>query len=143
MKNMKITIIGSLKFKDEMKALANVLTLGGHLVFTAEDKFSGVSEYIGKEIYTEKYKPIIDEYYNSLIRMSDIVIVYNKDGYIGSSTMEGIMMAMSSRIELYFVENDPRFTLHTKDFIQQMWVKGEEDDTLDCILEKYTFWIAY
>ena len=83
-----ITVCGSMKFKDEMVKVAHEYALKGNCVlFPLMD--------LGKDEITEKEISYLKEAHFKRIELSDIVIVVNKDNYIGDSTKREIDYAIS------------------------------------------------
>lgn len=81
MKNKIITLCGSTKFKDEFIEIYEKLSKLGHLVFTV-GYFTHSSENKPTEVELARMKVA----HLNKISMSDIIIVINKDDYIGEST---------------------------------------------------------
>lgn len=83
-----ITVCGSMKFKDEMINVAHEYALKGNCVLFPLME-------LGKDKITEKEISYLKEAHFKRIELSDIVIVVNKDNYIGDSTKREIDYAIS------------------------------------------------
>lgn len=100
---MIITLCGSAKFEPHFKVWNEVLTLAGHVVFTLSvypsDK-SGVKTW-----YTDQEKEVLDRAHLMKIDASDAVLILNRFGYIGSSTLNEISYAKGVGKEVYVLES--------------------------------------
>ena len=81
-----VLLIGSTKFKDVFLEVEEKLALKGYLVFTPS-VYNQSGEVPGCGVETKK---ILDTAAKMKVCRSDIVIVIDKDGYIGSSTKKQI-----------------------------------------------------
>lgn len=93
-----ITIIGSTRFRNDIKRDAWLLTRYQYLVLFApfaKEEIPGLEAY-RLELETQHFQKI---------RMANIVLVYNKDGYIGESTLEELNYAVTLEKEIIFLEN--------------------------------------
>jgi len=93
-----ICLIGSTKFEKIFKDLEEILSINGYLVFSplvynqsGEPPKCGVEE-----------KKILDMVQLEKIHHSDLVLVVDKDGYIGSSTKKQLEYAEFLKKPVYF-----------------------------------------
>ncbi len=98
-----VLLIGSTKFKDVFLEVEEKLALKGYLVFTPSVyNQSGEVPGCGVEI-----KKILDTAAKMKVCRSDIVIVIDKDCYIGSSTKKQIEWAeLLNKPVLYYSHGD-------------------------------------
>ena len=98
-----VLLIGSTKFRDVFLAVEEKLALKGYLVFTPSVyNQSGEVPECGVGI-----KKILDTAAKMKVCRSDIVIVIDKDGYIGSSTKSQIEWAeLLNKPVLYYSHGD-------------------------------------
>lgn len=101
-----ITIIGSTRFVDDKIKLTKQLSSMGYVVYCPGNVID-VPQLYDKE---NRLKP--DQISNNMIRnfrtmikLSDYVIVYNKDGYIGDNTKDEIEFALSHGIPVYAIHD--------------------------------------
>ena len=93
-----ITVCGSMKFKEEMVKVAHEFALKGNCVLFPLMELS-------KEKITKKEILYLKEAHFKRIELSDIVIVVNKDNYIGESTKDEIDYAINLGKEvIYYYE---------------------------------------
>lgn len=78
---MIVTICGSTKFKDTIQAVAQDLTMQGHIVLAP-----CVYHHADEVDLTTEEKIRLDNLHKQKINMSDAIYVVNVDGYIGEST---------------------------------------------------------
>lgn len=98
-----VLLIGSTKFKDVFLEVEEKLALNGYLVFTPS-VYNQSGEVPGCGVETKK---ILDTAAKMKVCRSDIVIVIDKDGYIGSSTKEQIEWAeLLNKPVLYYSHGD-------------------------------------
>lgn len=98
-----VLLIGSTKFKDVFLEVEEKLALKGYLVFTPS-VYSQSGEVPGCGVETKK---ILDTAAKMKVCRSDIVIVIDKDGYIGSSTKKQIEWAeLLNKPVLYYSHGD-------------------------------------
>ncbi len=96
-----VVICGSSRFKPEMKEFAKKLTELGAVVYEPY-LYSNPDEW-GK--LTDEQREFValglthDHFYK--IRMADIVLVFNKDGYVGNSTTLEIGYAIAANKPIY------------------------------------------
>lgn len=84
-----VTLCGSTRFKKEFEEIQKDLTLKGYLVISVGCfDFNGT---ISKD--SEKTKKMLDKMHKRKIDLADIVVIVNKDGYIGDSTKSEIKYA--------------------------------------------------
>ena len=92
-----ITICGSIKFKDEMIKTALQMELNGNVVLTP------IFPPDNSEIaFTDREIAVLGEMHKEKIKLSDAVLVMNKDGYIGSSTKGEIEFAKALNKEIMY-----------------------------------------
>lgn len=97
-KNKVITICGSLKFIDEIKAQTEKLTLEGNCVLSI------IYPTHDMNFYTEENFKKFKEQHFQRIAMSDAIFVVNVEGYIGNSTKKEIEYATSLGKEILYLE---------------------------------------
>jgi dienelactone hydrolase len=98
-----VVLIGSTKFKKEFIEVEEKLALKGYLVFTpsvytqsGDNPLCGIEE-----------KKVLDMAAKVKISRSDIVVVIDKDGYIGKSTKEQVELAkFLNKPLLYYSKGD-------------------------------------
>ena len=84
-----IALIGSRKFIDTFKEVSDKLSSKGNIVFIPEIFCEDIENLDDKTIHS------FEELYNLKIKMSNKVLVINKDGYIGKDTKREIDYAVS------------------------------------------------
>ncbi len=98
-----VLLIGSTKFKKIFLDVEGKLALKGYLVFTPS-VYNQSGEVPGCGVETKK---ILDTAVKMKVCRSDIVIVIDKDGYIGSSTKSQIEWAkLLNKPVLYYSQGD-------------------------------------
>ncbi len=98
-----VLLIGSTKFKKIFLDVEEKLALKGYLVFTPS-VYNQSGEVPGCGVETKK---ILDTAVKMKVCRSDIVIVIDKDGYIGSSTKSQIEWAkLLNKPVLYYSQGD-------------------------------------
>lgn len=98
-----VLLIGSTKFRDVFLDVEEKLALKGYLVFTPS-VYNQSGEVPGCGVETKK---ILDTATKMKVCRSDIVIVIDKDGYIGSSTKKQIEWAeLLNKPVLYYSHGD-------------------------------------
>lgn len=98
-----VLLIGSAKFKEVFLEVEEKLALRGYLVFTPS-VYNQSGEVPGCGVETKK---ILDTAAKMKVCRSDIVIVIDKDGYIGSSTKKQIEWAeLLNKPVLYYSHGD-------------------------------------
>lgn len=96
-----ITICGSLKFQDEMMIVAQKLSLKGNCVLTPV--YPAIDNF---KLSNKQLEYLRDEHLKR-IEMSDVILVLNKDNYIGESTKLEISYAESlNKRVLYYTDNN-------------------------------------
>lgn len=99
MKFPVITLCGSTKFKDDFMRVAEDLAYKGNLVINL-----AAFSHSGGRIPTEEDKKMLDQIHRQKIDMSDMIMVINKDGYIGESTRSEIEYARENGKEILYME---------------------------------------
>lgn len=95
-----ITICGSLKFKKEMMEIAQEMELKGNCMLTPIYPTND-----NKDSFTKDEAETLSKMHREKIRLSDSILVLNKDNYIGESTKKEIEYAKSLNKEiLYYTE---------------------------------------
>ncbi len=98
-----VLLIGSTKFKEVFLEVEEKLALRGYLVFTPS-VYNQSGEVPGCGVGTKK---ILDTAAKMKVCRSDIVIVIDKDGYIGKSTKNQIEWAeLLNKPVLYYSHGD-------------------------------------
>lgn len=98
-----VLLIGSTKFKKIFLDVEEKLSLKGYLVFTPSI-YNQSGEAPGCGVETKK---ILDTAAKMKVCRSDIVIVIDKDGYVGSSTKNQIEWAkLLNKPVLYYSQGD-------------------------------------
>lgn len=98
-----VLLIGSTKFEKIFLDVEEKLALKGYLVFTPS-VYNQSGEVPGCGVETKK---ILDTAIKMKVCRSDIVIVIDKDGYIGSSTKSQIEWAkLLNKPILYYSQGD-------------------------------------
>ena len=98
-----VLLIGSTKFEKIFLDVEEKLALKGYLVFTPS-VYNQSGEVPGCGVETKK---ILDTAIKMKVCRSDIVIVIDKDGYIGSSTKKQIEWAeLLNKPVLYYSHGD-------------------------------------
>ncbi len=92
-----IIISGSMRFKQEMTSLSNKLKNDGYkkVVEPSEDEYNKSVE----EIEKAKNHMIFE----SLIECADLLLVYDKNGYVGLSTAMEIQKALDCNVPVRFL----------------------------------------
>lgn len=109
-KRKVITFCGSSRFHDLFHKLASEYTLMGWIVLMPHCYYENDSR--------PDLKDLLVEIHRDMIKMSDAILVVNKDGYIGNSTKEEIKFAEGLYKEIkYYVTplKMPKFTEEEKD----------------------------
>lgn len=109
-----VTIVGPLKFKKDMDNLAVQLSALGYIVYSplGEPKIKNlfgvkINKYMRTTpIYNNRFKN-----FDKMIGLSDFVIVYNKDEYIGSHTIKNMICANCEGVPIYTKENVNQYIL--------------------------------
>ncbi|MFT3944711.1 MAG: hypothetical protein QM705_12945 [Ancrocorticia sp.] len=85
-----VCICGSTRFRDEMAAANQQLTLAGKIVVAP-----AVFQHSG-DVITDEQKQLLDELHLRKIDLADAVFVVDPGGYIGESTTREIAYARST-----------------------------------------------
>lgn len=98
-----VCLIGSTKYEELFRELEVKLSISGYLVFSPlVYNQSGDTPGCGEDI-----KKILDHEAELKINKSDIVVVVDKDGYIGSSTRKQLEHAiLLNKPVLYYSKGD-------------------------------------
>lgn len=101
--HINICLIGSTKFEEVFRKLEYDLSIRGFIVLSP----LVYNQFGSKPDCGEEEKKILDLVQREKIRQSDIVIVVDKDGYIGESTKKQIEFSelLNKRI-LYYSKDD-------------------------------------
>ncbi len=92
-----ILISGSMRFKQEMTDFSNKLKdLGYQKVIEPSDV-----EYIQENNLIGKAQNHL--IFSKLIKLANLLLIYNKEGYIGVSTAMEIQMAIDSKVPVVFL----------------------------------------
>lgn len=100
MKFPVITLCGSSRFKDDFIRIGEELTLKGNIVISLN--LFGHADHKFGNIITPEVKQMLDEIHREKIRMSDKIVVINRDDYIGTSTSMEILYATSMGIPVEY-----------------------------------------
>lgn len=93
-----ITLCGSTKFKKEFEQITKELTLKGYIVISV-----GLFGHCGdNEVWTGNTKRMLDKMHKAKIDLADIVVIVNKDNYIGESTQKEIEYAKESKKQIHY-----------------------------------------
>ena len=93
-----ITLCGSTKFKKEFEEIQKQLTLQGYIVLSV-----GCFGHSGdKDLYTNNTKEMLDDLHKRKIDLANIVIIINKNNYIGESTKSEIEYAKSTKKKIIY-----------------------------------------
>lgn len=99
---MIITLCGSARFEKEFHLYNKILTLSGHTVFSLACFPSAEGN---KTWYSEEQKISLDAAHQRKIELSHAILVINKGGYIGESTIEEIDYARIMHLGVYFISS--------------------------------------
>lgn len=102
MRHMIITLCGSARFEGIYHELNKQLTLAGHAVFSLAT-FPSVEGR--KDWCTMAEKDALDTEHERRIRMSDAIVVINKNQYIGDATQICVGIATCRGIPVYYWEH--------------------------------------
>ena len=95
---MRITLCGSMRYRQAFTDWNTILTLGGHTIYGNCEARCGDDEC----------KRRLDLVHLDKIDHSDAIVVLNVDGYIGDSTLREIEWAKMKRKDIYYLENCPK-----------------------------------
>jgi len=96
-----ITIVGSSKFKDEILELAQTLTLEGNLVL-----FNPLFHHSNEIAVPTEKGEMLRHMDMQRIDLSSMIIVVNKDGYIGTDTRNEILYANTTGKSVKYMFNE-------------------------------------
>lgn len=91
-----ITVCGSYKFQKEIKEIAEEMALKGNCMITPIDITKD------KNAYTKENFLQLGKMHKEKIRISDAILVVNKDNYIGDNTKSEIEYAKSLNKEIIY-----------------------------------------
>ncbi len=89
-----ITICGSLKFRNEIMAVATKLTLKGNVVLTPL--------IINKSLLTKDEKIMLGNVHKEKIKLADKILIMNVNNYIGDNTKNEIKFAKKLNKEIIY-----------------------------------------
>ena len=92
-----ITVCGSYKFKKEIIAITEKMTLAGNCVLTPIELTK-----IDKDAYSRADVITLEKMHKEKIKLSDAILVVNVNGYIGDSTRSEIEYAKSLNKEILY-----------------------------------------
>lgn len=92
-----ITICGSLKFRNEIMAVAAKLTLKGNVVLTPF--------IINKSLLTKDEKIMLGNVHKEKIKLADKILIMNVNNYIGDNTKNEIEFAKKLNKEIIYYTN--------------------------------------
>ena len=92
-----ITLCGSMKFQNEMTAIAEKMALQGDCVLTPLTPARA-----DRRDYTQEELAVLGQMHREKIKLSDAILVVNVNGYIGSSTTREIEYARSLHKEILY-----------------------------------------
>lgn len=95
-KRKVITFCGSSRFRDIFHKLASEYTLMGWIVLMPHCYYENDSR--------PDLKDLLVEIHRDMIKISDAVLIVNKGGYIGKSTLEEIKYANALNKEIKYYE---------------------------------------
>jgi hypothetical protein len=107
-----VTVIGSTRFDKEIKEWAWEHTKKGYLILFAP---FAKEEHVTDKINFETYRFLLEEQHFQKMELADIIFVFNKNDYIGTSTSEELQYARSLSKKIYFLEPSVK-CLHTTMF---------------------------
>lgn len=92
-----IVISGSMRFKHEMIVLSNKLKIAGYkkIIEPSSKEFNESEGVIGKAVN--------HKIFGRLIKSADLLLIYNKNGYVGLSTAMEIQMAIDCNVPVRFL----------------------------------------
>ena len=106
-----ITLCGSTRFKEEFEQANKLLTYAGYIVLTV-----GCFNHADELNLTVEVKEKLDDLHFDKIRLSDEVLIINKDGYIGRSTYIEYVFARKKGKDVLFWQRyfDEKWQIHSK-----------------------------
>ena len=121
-KRKVITFCGSSRFREVFHKLASEYTLMGWIVLMPHCYYENNSR--------PDLKDLLVEIHRDMIKMSDAILVVNKNGYIGDSTKEEIKWAEALNKEIKYYEKPPEIPCTTyvcTDADEDYNIYGEEE----------------
>jgi len=97
-----VTLCGSTRFQKEFRRLEKEFTYHGYVVLSVHSYAHSDEEDEGREV---NLKSMLDDMHLYKIEQADMVVVINKDGYIGESTAREIQYAQQLGKMLLYVDN--------------------------------------
>lgn len=97
---MKITLVGSTRFRDAFTDWTAILSLAGHVAYG----LGGFSTDVNA-LDKEEQKRRLDLVHLLKVSESEAILVLNVNGYVGESTTREIEFARMLRKEVYWLEN--------------------------------------
>ena len=94
-----VCLCGSTKFKEEFLETEKSFTLRGWIVLTV-----GFFTHADNVVTPDQVKYMLDELHLYKIDLADLVLIINKDGYIGESTASEIAYAKASGKPIEYLE---------------------------------------
>ncbi len=94
-----VTVCSSTKFRREILKWAWEKTKKGYLIILAPFAKEEITD-------VESFREELEIQHKQKIRMADIVMIFNKGGYIGTSTKEELEYAKKLGKTLWFLENE-------------------------------------
>lgn len=100
-----VVICGSRRYKDGARAFAAKLKLGGAVVFEPFFNMNREIDTLAPDL--KKYAFLgLTWHHFEFIRKAEVVFVYNKDGYMGSSSTMELGVAAALGKPIYALEED-------------------------------------
>lgn len=102
-----VCLCGSTRFYDDFQRAYFNETMAGKIVlsvgFFVHSSATAHGEQVG---ITPEQKEMLDRLHLSKIDMADEVLIINKDGYIGESTRNELLYALSEGVRVRYLEPD-------------------------------------
>jgi len=98
------TLIGSARFEKAYHDWSRWLAFAGHPCFSLACFPSQMEEMGGKDWYTPAQKAMLDHVHLRKIDMSQVVLVLNVGGYIGGSTIQEMLYAITKGKAVFSIE---------------------------------------
>lgn len=117
-----VVLCGSTKFKAEFEEMNQELTLKGHIVLSVGAFPHADNHQSGEDKFGVIAKAKLDETHKCKIDLADMILIINKDGYIGRSTMDEFIYAKSLPNKIIIFYDDEK----AQDFL-----KLEENEMSD------------
>ena len=96
-----ICLCGSTRFKNDFMIVAAELSKSGYIVL-----MPAVFAHSDNIILTDEEKARLDELHKAKIAYSSAIVVINKNGYIGDSTLSEIAFAEELSKTIYYLEEE-------------------------------------